>query len=117
MSLFTARLESLVETTRRSTTIEVEGADDIVLYARPVTGRDIENLTRRHPSFADNPTVAAAVDLIIMKAETEAGDKALTAEDKMPLLNLPLTVLTKIREDLFPQETIDDAMIEDEIKN
>lgn len=117
MSQFTARLESLVSTDRRKTVIKIEGADDIVLYAKPITGADIENISRRHPKFTDNPTVAAAVDLIILKAETEDGQKALTAEDKMPLLKLPLGQLMQIRQDLFPQEEIDDAAIEDEIKN
>ena len=117
MSAFTARLRELAQSDRNRCEIAMPDGDPLVIYARPITGADIEQITRRHKDFASNPTVSAAVDMIILKAETEEGEKAFSVEDKPLLLRLPIGKLNKIREDLFPDESLDEQALEDEVKN
>ena len=49
------------------------------------------NCKRKHPDFLNNQTIEALVDLIIMKAETDQGDKVFDLDDKPILMRQPLT--------------------------
>ena len=119
MTTFGDRLRAAVKTERNKFTLDLGDNESIDLYAKPITGRDVEQITRKHKDFAVNPTVAAAVDMIIMKAETAEGEKAFTLEDKQTLLGLPMEMLAEIRQGLFPpdQSDVSDEAVEDELKN
>lgn len=50
----------------------------------------------------ESPTVGSMVDLIIMKAEDEGGDKLFTsAEDRMDLMGEETTIISGIAEEMF----------------
>ena len=102
---------------RRSCEIEIEG-ETVVLYGKPLTGRDIDWLTGKHKNFMHSPTANAIADIIIKKAETEDGDPAFDVGDKPVLRGLPLGLLTRIRAELFEDdEDMSDERVEDDEKN
>lgn len=57
------------------------------VYFQKLTAGDIARIQRRHPTFlsgsGDGFGVEAMVDLIVLKALDEEGDKLFNAEDKM----------------------------------
>lgn len=84
--------------------IEVaEWGDDapLVLYSGSLTCGDVDKLQRKHPNFMINPTVAAMVDLIIMKAEDKDGEKLFTLEDKPFLMRESVTLVSQIAGQMF----------------
>ena len=98
--------------------IEVaEWADDdgaFVLYCRPITRYDLNELQRKHPTVLQNPSIASMVDLIVMKAESQDGEKLFSsAEDRMDLMGEETTVVSEIANQMFG--TIESA--EDLAKN
>ena len=98
--------------------IEVaEWADDdgaFVLYCRPITCYDLNELQRKHPAVLQNPSIASMVDLIVMKAESQDGERLFTAaDDKVELMAEETTVISDIANQMFG--TIESA--EDLAKN
>ena len=95
------------------TRIEVaEWGDDepLVLYAGELLCGEFNKLQRKHPDFLNNQTIEALVDLIIMKAETDQGDKAFDVGDKPILMRQPLAVVTGVASSLMGNlDTIEDA--------
>ena len=86
--------------------IEVaEWADDdgaFVLYCRPITCYDLNELQRKHPSVLQNPSIASMVDLIVMKAESQDGEKLFSsAEDRMDLMGEETTIVSEIANQMF----------------
>lgn len=83
----------------------VEWADDdgaFALYCRPLTCYDLNELQKRHPQVMQNPSIAAMVDLIVMKAESTDGEKLFTsAEDKIDLMGEETTVVSHIANEMF----------------
>jgi hypothetical protein len=74
------------------------------LYSRPITCYDLNVLQKKHPNFLTNTTIAAMVDLIIMKAEDEAGDKLFTAaDDKIELMGEQTDVISEIANQMFAE--------------
>jgi len=45
------------------------------LYCRSITCYDLDVLQKKHPNFLQNTTIGAMVDLIVMKAIDESGQK------------------------------------------
>tara|TARA_R100001460_G_scaffold53572_1_gene92664 strand:+ start:120 stop:467 length:348 start_codon:yes stop_codon:yes gene_type:complete len=82
-----------------------EWADDdgpFSLYCRPLTCYDLNELQKRHPQVMQNPSIAAMVDLIVMKAESKDGDKLFSsAEDKIDLMGEETTVVSHIANEMF----------------
>jgi hypothetical protein len=103
---------------RNSVTI-VLGDEPVTIYAKPLTGAEIDKILARHPKFGTNPTNAAIVDIIIMKAEVESGDPAFDAGDKPALLLRDIAFLTQIHQGLFPSADTDltEDAIEAEVGN
>jgi hypothetical protein len=91
---------------RNSVTINF-GDGPVVIYAKPLTGAEIDKIITRHPKFATNPTNAAIVDIIIMKAEVESGEPAFDVGDKAALLLRDIAFLTQIHQGLFPPADTD----------
>ena len=91
-----------------------EWADDsgpFSLYCRPLTCYDLNELQKRHPQVMQNPSIAAMVDLIVMKAESKDGEKLFTsAEDKIDLMGEETTVVSGIANEMFGTiESIEDV--------
>ena len=81
-----------------------EWADDsgpFSLYCRPLTCYDLNELQKRHPQVMQNPSIAAMVDLIVMKAESKDGEKLFTLEDKPILMRESVTVVSKVAGHMF----------------
>lgn len=83
--------------------IEVsEWADEIpCIYVRPLTAGDVDKIQRKHKDFINNPTVAAMVDLIILKAEDKEGEKLFSLEDKPFLMSESLTTISAVAQEMF----------------
>jgi len=119
MSILGQRLRDAAAAPQRNACVLDVGDDQVTIYATPLTGMDMEWISRKHKDFAANPTVGAAVDLIIRKAETEDGEKAFDVEDKTWLLSRSMDFLTRIRNDLFPggESDLGEEAIEEDLKN
>lgn len=78
------------------------------IYSGPVTGADIDRITRKHPGFLGNPTMEAMVDMIIHKAEDENGEKQFTLEDKQPMLGEPFNLIAQIFGTVFSADSVED---------
>ena len=84
--------------------IEVaEWGDDapLAIYTGALTCSDVDKLQRKHKDFMSSPTVAAMVDLLIMKAESKDGEKLFTLEDKPFLMREPVTLISTISGQMF----------------
>jgi hypothetical protein len=72
------------------------------LYCRAITCYDLDQLQKKHPNFLNNTTVGAMVDLIVMKAEDEAGHKLFTsADDRIDLMGEETSVISEIANQMF----------------
>jgi len=82
-----------------------------VFYCYPITCNDLKKLESKHKNFLENTTVSAMVDLIVLKAESEARDKLFTtAEDRVELMGEEITVISEIAEQMFATiQTVEDA--------
>lgn len=78
------------------------------LFFGAVTARDIEKVQRKHPNFLTNTSMAAMVDLIIVKCENEAGDVAFTIEDKPILMGEPIGVIARLFGNVFGANSVED---------
>ena len=54
-----------------------EDGNAFKMYCYPITCHDLKVLEAKHPKFLENTTISAMVDLIILKAADESGDKLL----------------------------------------
>lgn len=77
------------------------GGSPITLTATPITPRDMTTIRRQHPDFQVNPSLAGMVDLIILKALDEVGEKAFDLTDKPILLRVSATKIGEIFGALF----------------
>lgn len=118
MSILGEKLKANLSDFRHEVTVEF-GGESVTLYAQPMTGSDLDKLVLRHRDFGQKVSAAAMVDSIIMKAETESGEKAFDVGDKALLLKQPLGWLAKIKSGLMPDDDIDmsDDAVKDEVGN
>jgi len=89
---------------RRKISVAEWGDDEgpFVLYCRPLTCFDLNELQKRHPQVMQNPSVGAMVDLIVMKAESKDGEKLFTsAEDRIDLMGEETTIVSDIANEMF----------------
>lgn len=74
------------------------------LYCGSISCYDLNELQKKHPKFLENTTVAAMVDLILMKAMDESGEKLFTsAEDRIDLMGEETTVISEIANQMFAE--------------
>lgn len=118
MSALGDRLAANLSGFRHSVEITIAG-DKVELFARPMTGSDLDKLVLRHKDFGQKVSAAAMVDSIIMMAELEDGTKAFDVGDKALLLKQPLEWLAKIKSGLMPDEdqNMSDEAVQDAVKN
>lgn len=111
MSILSERI-SANRSSRERKSISVEewgdGNAPLYIYYGAVTGQDIDRVSRKHKDFLSNPTIASMVELIIIKAEDEQGDKLFTIEDKKVLLNEPLALIAEIFSSVFDAATVEE---------
>jgi hypothetical protein len=109
-SLLTSETSSYTLT---SATI-VLGDTPLTVYARPVNGADIQYVTRKHPTFSQNPTPESMVELLIRKAVQEDGTtKVFSLVNKDALMRVKTDKLNMFFADLFKgqfdEQTDEDA--------
>ena len=111
MSILGEQIRAKQSTERTRIEVAEWGEDEpLVLYAGELLCGEFNKLQRKHPDFLNNQTIEALVDLIIMKAETDQGDKAFDVGDKPILMRQPLTVVTNVASSLMGNlDTIEDA--------
>jgi hypothetical protein len=80
------------------------------MYCFPITCYDISQLQKKHPKFMENTTISAMIDLIVMKASDEGGERLFTAaEDRMDLMGEETSVISGIAEQMFAEiESVED---------
>ena len=72
------------------------------LYCRSITCYDLDQLQKKHPNFLQNTTIGAMVDLIVMKAIDESGQKIFNSgEDRMDLMGEETNVISEIANQMF----------------
>ena len=72
------------------------------LYCRPISCYDLNILQKKHPNFLTNTTIAAMIDLIIMKAEDQSGDRLFTApDDKVEMMGMETDIISEIASQMF----------------
>lgn len=67
----------------------------VTLYFKPTTARDVHAMNRKYPGMT-TPTIAALVDQVIMRAQTETGEQAFTDADRTVLMGEPMAVFDHI---------------------
>lgn len=79
------------------------------IYFTPLTVGDIGRIQRKHPNFLNGSdggmSVEAMVDLIILKARDENGEKLIKPTDRDKLLMLPLDVIAAIAGEMIQSNT------------
>ena len=85
-----------------------EADQPLRLYFSPVSAREIERVQRKHPNFMSNTTLAAMVEMIVIKCEDESGEKAFTLEDKPILMGEPASIIAKLFNEVFAADSVED---------
>lgn len=101
MGRFSDALRAEVSSYVGSTWTGELGGQTITLTATPLTPRDMTVVRRQHPDFQVNPSLAGMVDLLVMKALDDAGEKAFDLTDKPFLLRTSATKIGEIFGGLF----------------
>ena len=79
-----------------------EDGQPFEFYTYNVTCYDLKQLEAKHPKFLENTTISAMVDLILLKAVDESGEKLFTSgEDRMELMGEEITVISEIANQMF----------------
>jgi hypothetical protein len=74
----------------------------------------LNELQKKHPNFLENTTIAAMVDLIILKATDKSGERIFTnSEDRIDLMGEETSVISEIANQMFA----DIETVETKIKN
>jgi hypothetical protein len=72
------------------------------LFCGSISCYDLNELQKKHPNFLENTTIGAMVDLILMKAMDESGDRLFTsAEDRIDLMGEETAVISEIANQMF----------------
>jgi len=78
-----------------------DDAGPAVIFSSPLTAGDISRIQRKHKDFLNNTSVEAMIDLIILKAESEDGEKAFSIEDRPVLMRENLNVISEVAGQMF----------------
>lgn len=82
----------------------------VTVYLKPVTSHHLTVLTKKHPDFQSSPSQSALIDMMMLLAETEDGEKMFDgAEDKLTLMAEPVDVVNSVLIELNPNTSIEDA--------
>lgn len=90
---------------RREIAVEAWAGEDgaaFKMWSRPLTCYDLDQLQKKHPKFLETMSISGMVDLILMKAEDENGDRLFqSAEDRLDLMGEETAVISNIAEQMF----------------
>ena len=106
------RLAAMRQRNRAIIEVKEWSEDDspFMVYSGELTCGDVEKIQRKHKDFINNPTIAAMVDMIILKAEDKDGNKLFTLEDKHFLMGERLDVISALAGEMFNQtSTVEEA--------
>jgi hypothetical protein len=87
--------------------IEVEAWADpdgqpFAIYCYPITCFDMNEMQKKHPNFMEGMTIASMVDLIVLKACDESGDRLFSSgDDKHDLMGEESAIITDIAARMF----------------
>ena len=98
-----ARIAANRQSSRRKVAVKEWGEDDkpLEIFAGVLTCHDVDRLQKKHPNFLSNMSVEAMVDLIILKAENDAGERLFTLEDKPVLMREAVLLVTRVAGEIF----------------
>lgn len=122
MGLYTEDLRAEVnsdDTQRNEAVIEI-GKKSIDVWAKPLTGVDMDWVARKHKGFFENPSMEAMADLLIRKTrDAVTGEKAFDMKDKPFLLRMPLSWFQDVVGKILPDADVDlsEEAIEEAEKN
>lgn len=103
------RISARRQNTRRVIEVPEWGDDEALqIYAGALTCSDVDKLQRKHKDFLQSMSIAAMVDLIILKAEDKSGEKLFTLEDKPHLMREPIGVISKVAADMFAVVSVEE---------
>lgn len=71
------------------------------VWVSPISCADVDKLQRKHKDFLQSMSIAAMVDLIILKAEDSQGEKLFNLEDKPFLMREQVAVITRVAAQMF----------------
>lgn len=87
--------------------IEVEAwADEdgqpFAIYCYPITCFDMNEMQKKHDKFMEEMTIASMVDLIVLKATDESGDRLFgKSEDRHDLMGEESSIISLIAAKMF----------------
>jgi len=83
--------------------VEAWGDDDgpAVIFVSPLTAGDISRIQRKHKDFLNTMSVEAMIDLIILKAESEDGEKIFSIEERPLLMRSSLNIISDVAGQMF----------------
>jgi len=95
------------------------GSKEVRLSSRPLTPSDLTRIARQHPNFTQQPTMEGMVDLLILKAQDDTGERAFDKGDKPLMMRMGTNKIAEIFQALFSAQLVDDDddAFEDRVKN
>lgn len=95
------------------------GDTQVTLTSQPLTSADYTVIGKRHPNFAQAPTLEGMVDMLIRKCKDEHDNPAFDKSDKPLLMRVGTNKIGDIFGDLFggQMDEYTDEDAEDDIKN
>jgi phage I-like protein len=99
------RIKSRVD--RRSTVSVPEwGEKDEpeVIYFGPLLARELDQIQRRHNNFLADPSLQGMVDLIILKAQDEDGNKIFNPSHKPTLMREEVQIISRVAAEMLSTE-------------
>lgn len=105
------RLAARQEAERSKIEVAEWGEDEntpLIVYYGPFLAIDMDKIQRKHKDFLSNVTFAGMVDVIIMKAEDENGEKLFTLEDKPVLMREKTNTIARIAGAFMTSESVED---------
>ena len=111
MSKLRERIAANRETRERNCVEVADWGDEngsMRIFSGPVTGAEIDRVVKKHSGFLTNPSIEAMVDMIILKAEDDNGEKHFTIEDKMTMLHEPFNIVADVFASVFSVTSVEE---------
>ena len=78
------------------------------VYFGPLLAGELNRIQRKHPSFLQNASFEAMVELIILKAENGQGEKLFTLEDKPILMREQVGIISQVAAEMMSGPSVED---------
>jgi hypothetical protein len=80
----------------------------LMIYSGPMLALEMDRIQRKHPNFFQSATIAGMVDLIILKAEGQDGEKLFTLEDKPTLMREEFSLIARVAGEMIASTSAED---------